>query len=151
MRLIYLFIFLVAVGVFLWLRKCVDRKVEKVTGKEVVREGEELLGTWASKSSESYFQFRLRRDGKLEYLLVQLPQNDSISIKGTYTIAGASGRNASYFPRVYGFNEKGDTLFNYYIQYVTPYGSTVDKYDQLVLSPNSLFDTISYKFYRIKQ
>lgn len=149
--MLYLFLLMVAVGVFLWLRTCVDRRVEKATGKDVVREGEELLGTWASKSAESYFQFRLRRDGKLEYLLVQLPENDTLRLNGSYTIAGVAGNNTNYFPRVYGFNEKGDTLFNYYIRYVTPYGSTIDKYDQLLLSPNSLFDTVSYKFYRIKQ
>ena len=149
MRLVYLAILVVAVGIVLWVRACVDRKVEKITGKEIVREGEELLGTWGSKSAGGYFQFRLRRDGTLDYMLVQQPANDTTHIKGTYTIA--TGNNANYFPRIQAFGPQGDTLFNYFVQYVTPYGSTVDKYDRLVLNPNSVFDTISYQFYRIKQ
>lgn len=151
MKIIYLFILLVVVGVFLWLRQCVDRKVEKVTGKEVIREGDEILGTWATRSAQAFFQFRLKRDGTLEYTLVQLPAKDTTKIIGKFSIADARGNDARFFPRLYGFDEKGDTLFNYFIQRVTPYNSTVDKYDQLILSPNSIFDTIVYKFYRIKQ
>ena len=152
MRLVYLFILVVVVGLFLFLRKCADRQVEKVTGKDIVREDEELLGTWANKSAEAYFQFRLKRDGTLDYTLVQLPGNDTTRIKGTYAIAGAGGGNsANYFPRLYGFNEKADTIFNYYVRYVTPYGSTIDKYDRLILSDKSIYDTVEYKFYRIKQ
>ena len=149
MRLYYLIILLIVVGIFLWLRKCVDRKVEQVTGKEVVRENEEMLGTWASKSSSGYIKFRLRRDGTLEYLLSEKP-GDTIKKQGTYTVIGSNGTNASYYPRLYGFDAAKDTLFNYYIRYVTPYGST-QQYDHLILSPNSLYDTIEYKFYRLKQ
>lgn len=152
MRLVYLFVLMVTVGLFLFLRKCADRKVEKITGKDVVREGEELLGTWASKSKDVFLQFRLKRDGTLDYLLVQLPANDTTKIKGTYVIAGAGGGNSiNYFPRIYGFNEKSDTIFNYYVRYVTPYGSTIDKYDRLILSDKSIYDTLEYKFFRIKQ
>ncbi|OSZ73593.1 hypothetical protein CAP36_16370 [Chitinophagaceae bacterium IBVUCB2] len=136
---------------FLFLRKCVDRKVEKVTDKEVVREGEEMLGTWASKSANGYIQFRLKRDGSLEYVLAEIPARDTVKIKGSFSISAAAGRSMNYFPRLYGFRENGDTLFNFYIRSVTPYNSTVSKYDNLILSPNSVFDTIEYKFYRIKQ
>jgi len=149
MRLYSLIILLIVVGVFLWVRKCVDRKVEQVTGKEVVREDEELLGTWASKSPKGYVKFRLRRDGTLDYFISEHP-GDTVVMNGTYTVAPANSTNAKYFPRLYGFNAAKDTLFNYYIRYVTPYGST-QKYDQLIVSPNSVFDTIEYKFYRLKQ
>lgn len=152
MKLVYLFILMVAVGLFLFLRKCTDLQVEKVTGKDIVREGEEMLGTWATKSKDVYFQFRLKRDGTLDYTFVQLPGKDTTRIKGTYIVAGAGGGNSiNYFPRIYGFNEKADTIFNYYVRYVTPYGSTIDKYDRLILSDKSIYDTTEYKFYRIKQ
>src|SRR5689334_4210285 len=130
MRLVYLFVLMVVVGLLLFLRTCADRKVEKITGKDVVREGEEMLGTWATKSTKGYLQFRLKRNGTLDYTFVQLPGNDTMKINGTYKVAGIQRGNTNYFPRLYGFNEKADTLFNYYIQYVTPYSSTVDKYDQ---------------------
>ena len=151
MRLVYLFILVLVVGLFLFLRKCVDRKVEQVTGKEVVREGEEMLGTWASKSAGGYVQLRLKRDGTLEYALAELPGNDTTKIKGSFVIRPATNGNTNFFPRLYGLRENGDTLFNYFIRSVTPYNSTVSKYDNLILSPNSIFDTIEYKFYRIKQ
>lgn len=151
MRLLYIFILVVAVSLFLFLRTCGDKKVEKVTGKDVVREGEEMLGTWASKSSNGYVQFRLKRDGTLEYMQIQFPANDTIQVKGDFSITSSTSRNVNYFPRLYGFRENGDTLFNYYIRSVTPYNSTVSKYDNLILSDNSLFDTVEYKFYRIKQ
>lgn len=151
MRLLYIFILVVSVSLFLFLRTCVDKKVEKVTGKDVVREGEEMLGTWASRSPNGYVQFRLKRDGSLEYMQIQFPANDTIKVKGDFSIISSTSRNINYFPRLYGFQENGDTLFNYYIRSVTPYNSTVSKYDNLILSNNSIYDTIEYKFYRIKQ
>ena len=104
MRVVYLFLLGAIVAVFLFLRTCADRKVEKITGKEIVREDEEYLGSWASKTKNSYIAFRLRREGAFHYSLVAYP-----------------------------------------------YNSTVDKYSKMVLSPNSVFDTIEYVFYRIKQ
>ncbi len=148
MRFVYLIILGVLVGIFLFIRQCVDRKVEKVTGKEVVREDEELLGTWGAKTAVTYLQFRLKRDGTLEYMLVRLPEKDTMLITGTYMVS--EGLSTNYFPRLITLNEKGDTIFNYYIRYVTPYSSTA-RYDNLVISPNSIYDTIEYKFYRIKQ
>ncbi|HMU46754.1 MAG TPA: hypothetical protein PKC72_10325 [Chitinophagaceae bacterium] len=148
MKIVYLILLVVIVGIFLFLRQCVDRKVENLEDKEVVREGEELLGTWGTKTAASYLQFRLKRNGSLDYMLVKFPEKDTTQIKGTYTIA--DGANTSYFPRLVLLNEKSDTIFNYYIRSVTSYGSTA-RYDNLVISPNSIYDTIEYKFYRIKQ
>ncbi len=149
MRLYYIFILFIVVALFLFLRKCVDRKVEKVTGKEIVRESEELLGTWASKSTSGYVKFRLRRDGTLEYLYTNGP-TDTIKKEGTYQVVGAASNNAGFFPRLYGFDNNHDTLFNYYIRSVTSYSST-QKHDNLIVSPNSMYDTVEYKFYRLKQ
>lgn len=149
MRLYYIILLFAAVAIFLWLRKCVDHKVEQATGKEVVREDEELLGTWASRSPRGYVKFRLRRDGRLEYLYTA-GVADTVKKEGTYKVQSANSSNTTHFPRLYGFDNNNDTLFNYYIRSVTPYSST-QKYDHLVLSPNSVYDTIEYKFYRIKQ
>lgn len=151
MRVVYLFLLGAIVAVFLFLRTCADRKVEKITGKEIVREDEEYLGSWASKSKKSYITFRLRRDGTFNYSLVEYPVNDTTKITGRYELLNPPGSNIKYFPRLCTFNGSGDTLFNYYIRYITPYNSTVDKYSKMVLSPNSVFDTIEYVFYRIKQ
>lgn len=151
MRFYYLLILLIGVALFLFLRKCVDRRVEEVTGKEIVREGEEMLGTWASKSKNGFVQFRLKRDNTMEYVMAQAPAFDTIKIKGKFLISSSTSRNVDFFPRLYAFKENGDTLFNYYIRSVTPYNSTVNKYDNLIVSPNSIYDTVEYKFYRIKQ
>ena len=148
MKIVYLILLVVIVGFFLFLRQCIDRKVEKSKDKEVVREGEELLGTWGAKTAATYLQFRLRRNGSLDYMLVRFPEKDTTQVKGTYTIS--DGANTSYFPRLILLDEKSDTIFNYYIRSVTPYSSTA-RYDNLVISPNSVYDTIEYKFYRIKQ
>lgn len=140
----------IAVGAFLGIRKLVDRQFEKRTDKEVVREGEEYLGTWASKSANGFIQFRLHRDGKLTYTIVPAGKDTTI-IRGNYEYAGVATNDPKYFPRLYTFNEKGDTLFNYYVRYLTGYDMTIDKVDKMILSPNSVFDTVEYTFYRIKQ
>ncbi len=150
MRIIPYVLIVLTVGLFLFLRKCIDQKVEKVTGKEIVRENEEILGTWASKSNAAFVMFRLRRDGTLNYSFIKYPATDTIKIIGKYEYV-FSGSNPNYFPRLYTISDKGDTIFNYYVRYITPYNSTIDKYSRLILSPNNMFDTVEYIFYRIKQ
>ena len=148
----YTILLLVVVGVYLLVRSFIDRKVEKATNTEVVRKSEEFLGSWASKSASGLIMFRLHRDGKFTYTLVKYPGNDSIKINGHYQFVEADRWNdVKYFPRLYTFNEKGDTVFNYYVRYYTKYNSTIDKVDKLILSPNGVLDTISYTYYRIKQ
>ncbi len=150
--MIYLGILLLLVGGYLVIRKWVDQRVEKNTDTEVVRENEEYLGTWASKSDTGFTLFRLHRGGKLTLRLVHYPATDTTTIAGTYVYAGVEGgNNIKYFPRLYTFNEKGDTLFNYYIRYLTKYDMTIDQVDKMILSPNNVFDTMAFTFYRIKQ
>ncbi len=150
--IIYAAILLVLVGGYLVVRKMMDRSVEKNTDTEVVRENEEYLGTWASKSDSGFTMFRLHRDGKLTYHLVHYPGTDTTTIRGKYVYAGVEGGNDSkYFPRLYTFTEKGDTLFNYYVRYLTKYDMTIDKVDKMILSPNNVFDTLAFTFFRIKQ
>jgi len=147
-----MFILLVLVGGYLFVRTMIDRNVEKDTDTEVVRENEEYLGTWASRSDKSFTMFRLHRDGKLTYRFVQFPGTDTTIIRGKYVYAGVSGGNDSkYFPRLITFTEKGDTLFNYYVRYLTQYNMTIDKIDKMVLNPKNVFDTLAFTFYRIQQ
>ena len=117
----YLGILLASAGGYLLIRKIIDRRVEKNTDTEVVRENEEYLGTWASKSDSGFTMF---------------PEG---------------GNDPKYFPRLYAINQKGDTLFNYYVRYLTKYDMTIDKVDKMMLSPNNVFDTLAFTFYRIKQ
>lgn len=150
--ILYPFILLVIVGGFLTIRKWVDRKVEKANDMEVVREGEEYLGSWASKSATGLVQFRLRRNGEINYTVTTYPQSDTVKINGKYEILTApGGRNVQYYPRLLAISDKGDTIFNYFIAYITSYGSTVDKTDKMILNRNNRYDTTGYIFYRIKQ
>jgi hypothetical protein len=96
--------------------------------------------------------FRLYHDGILTYSTVHYTRTDTTTIKGKYTFVGvAGGNNAKYFPRLYTFTAKGDTLFNYYVRYLTKYDMTIDKVDKMILSPYNVFDTMAFTFYRIKQ
>ena len=150
--IIYIGILLSLVGGYLFVRKWNDRRVEKNTDTEIVRENEEYLGTWASKSDSRFVMFRLHRDGKLTYRMVNYPGSDTTTTHGKYVFVGAGGGNdPNYFPRLYTFTEKGDTLFNYYMRYLTRYDMTIDQVDKMVLSPNSVFDTMGFTFFRIKQ
>ena len=150
--IMYLGILLASAGGYLLIRKIIDRRVEKNTDTEVVRENEEYLGTWASKSDSGFTMFRLHRDGKLTYRFSNNPGTDTSTIFGKYVYVGAEGGNdPKYFPRLYAINQKGYTLFNYYVRYLTKYDMTIDKVDKMMLSPNNVFDTLAFTFYRIKQ
>ena len=150
--ILYLLILFAGVAAYLGIRKFIDRKKEKANDTEIVRENEEYLGTWASKSDSSLIKFRLHRDGKLTYDIVHYPGKDTTTIHGKYEYVGAVGGNdVKYFPRLYTFAENGDTIFNYYVRYLTKYDMTIDKVDKLILSPNSVFDTLAFTFYRVKQ
>ena len=150
-RLFVIASFFLIIGLFLWIRKCVDRGVERITGEEIIREGDELFGTWASKTNEGMLQFHLKRYGSLSYMLINLATNDTNKSTGHYSVLNNRTASPGYFPRICAISDNGDTLMNYYIQYVTPYNSTIDKYDRLILSPHSMYDTVAWKFYRLKK
>lgn len=151
MRLVYLFILGVVALLYLLLREWVDRKKEKALEMEVVREAEGHLGSWASKTKEALITLRLRRTGEFSYKFLQYPGLDTIKTMGSYDIIGAGeGRSTDYYPRLVAVNEKNDTLFNFFIAYITPYDSKTEKVDRMILNPNSIYDTVSYTFYRIK-
>lgn len=147
----FIVIFIIVVS-YLFIRKQVDRKKEKAMDIEIVREGEEHLGSWAYKSPENLIKFRLHRNGGFTYTQVQYPGNDTTQINGSYEIIGlGGGRSTDYYPRLIALNEKNDTIFNYFIAYITPYDTKVNSYDKMVLNQKSIYDTAGFTFYRIKQ
>ncbi len=146
----FLLILFLGLG-FLLVRKIFDRGVEKITDSEVVRENEEYLGSWASKSDKGLVLMRLHRNGVLNYTTVAYPSNDSIIVKGSYKYVSERNNDRKYFPRLYAFKENGDTIFNYYVRYLTKYDMTIDKVDKMEISPNSVYDTVAFTFYRIKK
>jgi len=149
---LYMLVLLLLAGGFLFVRKMIDRRIEKNTGTEIVRENEEYLGSWASKSDSGFVMFRLHRDGKLTYRFVHYPANDTTTIQGSYAFVDVAGGNdPQYFPRLYTFAANGDTIFNYYVRYLTKYDMTIDKIDKMILSPGGVLDTMEYTFYRIRK
>jgi hypothetical protein len=148
MRVVYLFIFAVVVALCLLIRGWIDSGIEKVRDIEIIRDGEEHLGNWAGNWEQGRLFFRLRRDGTFTARKVGILQGDTIQIKGNYDIVG--GNNSAWYPRLIAVDERKDTLFNCFIAYLTPYDTKVEKVDKMVLNPTSIYDTVSYTFYRIK-
>lgn len=144
---------LVITGSYLGLRNWLDRRTEKRQDTEIIREGEEILGSWGQKSANSLIRFRLRRDGTFTYKLVQYPLSDTVTINGRYGIAAAtSQQKTGDYPRLVAVSDKGDTIINHYIAYLTPYdAAALDKgYDKLILNSGGRLDTAGLVFYRIK-
>lgn len=148
MRFANLLLLGIVVALFLFIRTLKDRKQEKVFDKEIVREGEEYLGQWAGRYAEAFFYFRLKRDGSFISKRVPYGQADTIYTNGRYDII--EGQSTAYYPRLLTLAENGDTLFNFYLASVTPYDTKVMRVDRLVFQPNSLYDTVSFVFYRVK-
>lgn len=140
-------------GGYLGLRNWLDRRTEKKQDTEIIREGEEILGSWGQKSAGSLIRFRLRRDGTFTYKLVQYPLSDTVTINGRYGIASANGHlKTGDYPRLIAVSVKGDTIINHYIAYLTPYDATAlnQGYDKLILNAGGGLDTAGLVFYRIK-
>lgn len=148
MRLVYLLITAIVVALYLLLRGWIDSGKEKILDIEVVREGEEHLGNWAGSWTKGQMLFRLRRDGTFTANSLSALRGDTLQVKGSYDIVGGNG--TAYYPRLVAIDENKDTLFNFFIAFITPYDSKVEKVDKMVLSPTGIYDTISYTFYRIK-
>jgi hypothetical protein len=142
----------IAASAYLLIRSWVDAREEKKKDIEIPRDGEEYLGSWANKNKKALIQFRLQRNRQFTHKMVEYPGNDTILIQGNYDIIGLNGqRRPDKYPRLIALNEKKDTILNMFIAYITPYDSKVEKIDRMVLSPNGIYDTINYTFYRIKQ
>jgi len=82
MRAKGLIILVVALVVFLAIRKWIDRIRERVEDTEIVRddmdEGDAHLGFWAQKNANALIQIRLKRDGTFKYEVIEYPINDTI-------------------------------------------------------------------------
>lgn len=144
---------LVTAGGYLGLRHWIDRKTEAKQDTEIIREGEEILGSWGQRSDKSLIRFRLRRDGTFTYKLVQYPVQDTTIITGKYGVATAAGNlKTGDYPRLIAVSDQGDTIINHYIAYLTPYDAVaLDKgYDKLILNSGGRLDTTGLVFYRIK-
>jgi len=145
-----LLLFVIA-GSYLFIRKLADRRTEKVKDTEVVREGEEYLGTWGHKSAAALMIFRLHRNGSFTFKLKEASAKDTAISTGHYQWLPLTGtRSSSYYPRIIARDAGGDTIFNYYVAYITPYGSKVNKTDRMVLMANGRNDTTGYTFFRLK-
>lgn len=144
-----LVVFFVVLG-YLTIRGWLDRRKEKAHNIEIVRENEEYLGSWAYKSPDLLIQFRLQRDKKFTYILVNYHKKDTITITGQYEIA--DNRNIINYPRLIAISDKSDTLFNHFIAYITPNDAFASDagYDKMVLHENGIYDTVAYTFYRVK-
>lgn len=152
MRLVNLAILGIGVAIFLYLRKKIDEKKESIFDIEIVREDEEHLGSWANRSDSTFYFFRLRRDGGFSAKSVENGSKDTIHVSGKYEIvASGVNNNTAFYPRLITMNNNNDTVFNFFISYITPYDSKAEKVDRMVLKPDSIYDTTGYVFYRIKQ
>lgn len=144
---------LIIAGGYLGLRYWLDRRTEKNQDTEIIREGEEMLGSWGQKSARNLVRFRLRRDGTFTYKLVQYPLPDTITINGRYGIASANGHaKTGDYPRLIAVSDKGDTIINHYIAYLTPYDAVAldQGYDKMILNAGGRLDTAGLVFYRLK-
>lgn len=147
-------ILLILGGGYIAIRNWIDSNTENKQDTEVVREHEEHLGCWAQQSDKSLVRFRLHRDGKFTYKLVNYPASDTVTIYGKYLVATAAGnRRTDYYPRLIATGSTGDTIINHYIAYITPYDAQVlDKgYDKMVLNAGGRLDTAGLVFFRIKK
>lgn len=147
MRRSNLIVLAIVVAIFLAFRGWIDRQREQLLDTEIIREGDEHLGRWSGRIVNDFFYLRLKRDGSLSCKHVPAGGTDTIAATGRYEIL--DGLDNSYFPRIVAVDNNGDTLFNFYLASVTPYGSTDSKADRMVLKPNSLYDTGSYVFFRV--
>ncbi|MBN8865078.1 MAG: hypothetical protein J0H92_17015 [Sphingobacteriales bacterium] len=140
-------------GGYLGFRNWLDRRTEKKQNTEIIREGEEILGSWGQKSASSLIRFRLRRDGTFTYKMVQYPVSDTVTINGRYGISSANGHvKTSDYPRLIAVSDNGDTIINHFIAYLTPYdAAALDQgYDKMILNAGGRLDTAGLVFYRIK-
>ncbi|WP_300597673.1 hypothetical protein [Niabella sp.] len=143
----------VLAGSYLGIRKWMDNRTEQKQDTEIIRKGEEYLGSWGQKSDKGLILFRLHRDGTFSYKQVAGPTRDTTSIKGRYEIArAAGGRTGNDYPRLIAIGPKDDTIINHYIAYITPYdAAALDQgYDKMVLNAGGRLDTAGLVFFRIK-
>lgn len=137
-------------GGYLGIRKWADRRTEKRLDTEIPREGEAYLGTWGNRSDAAFIVFRLHRNGAFTFKLKETPKKDTVVVTGRYEwLPLRDARDINHYPRIIARDARGDTLFNYFVAYITPYGSKADKTDRMELKVNGRNDTKGYTFFRL--
>ncbi|WP_018630979.1 hypothetical protein [Niabella aurantiaca] len=146
-----LLLFMIA-GSYLGIRKWADRRTEREQDTEIVREGEEYLGTWGNRSDAAFIIFRLHRNGAFTFRIKEASQKDTVITTGQYEwLPLRDARSINDYPRIIARDASGDTIFNYFVAYITPYDSKTDKTDRMELSVNGKADTTGYTFFRLNQ
>ena len=139
------------VAAFLGIRKWLDRNSERLLDTEIIREdideGDAHLGRWARKNEDALIQFRLKRDGRFSYEVVEYLEGDTIRHVGWHQIIPAVGHPGEPYPRLVAVSDKGDTIINHSV-YLTR--ATIRNVDILGLKKDNQIDTPAILFYRIK-
>lgn len=139
------------VAAFLGIRKWLDRNREELQDTEIIREdmdeGDAYLGRWARKNEDALIQFRLRRDGRFSYEVVEYAERDTIRHIGRHQIIPAVGYHGERYPRLVAVSDNGDTIINHSV-YLTR--ATIRNVDILGLKKDNQIDTPAILFYRIK-
>ena len=134
-------------GAFLGIRKWFDRKREKFQDTEIIRadmdEGDAHLGRWARINEEVLIQFRLKRDGRFSYEVVEYPEMDTLRHIGRHQIIP----DGEQYPRLVAVSDNGDTLINHRI-FLTR--ATKKDVDILALKKDNQIDTPALLLYRIE-
>lgn len=150
-RLTGTFLLFITTGVYLCARKWTDVQKEKARDIEIVREGEEYLGTWGHQSETGYIAFRLHRNGVFTCKIEEAAAKNMAIRKGHYKwLPLRAATDINRYPRIIAIDARGDTIFNYFVAYVTPYDSKTDKTDRMVLTINGRMDTTGIIFFRLE-
>lgn len=115
--------------------------------REDMDEGDAHLGRWAQKNKDVLIEFRLKRDGRFSYEVVEYPGNDSIRYTGSHHLKLAVGYNGEQYPRLVAVSDKRDTIINHSV-YLTR--ATKKDVDILGLKKDNQINTPALLFYRIK-
>jgi len=144
-------ILVVAMGVFLGIRKWFDRKREKLQDMEIIREdmdvGDAHLGHWAQKNEEALIQFRLKRDGRFTYEVVEYLEMDTLRHVGWHQIMSVNDSNGEQYPRLVAVSDNGDTIINHRVYLIQ---ATKKNVNILELKKENQVDTPAILLYRIR-
>lgn len=139
-------------GTYLAVRGGLGRLSEAKWTMDVAREEEAYLGAWANISPSALIVFRLQRDGRFTFQIRESSTGDTGMITGQYTWEPLkTSDQINFYPRIIARDAKGDTIFNYYVQFITPSESAADKIDHMELKTKGRSDSTGYTFFRLAQ
>jgi hypothetical protein len=139
------------VAAFLGVRKWLDRAREELDDTEFIRddldEGDAHLGRWAQKNEHALIQFRLKRDGRFNYEVIESSTADTIRHTGWHQILRSVDVHGKQYPRLFALSDNGDTILNHSVCLTR---ATIKNVDILELKKDNQPDTRAILFYRIK-